>query len=126
MRHVAALLVLVAAAFAGTAAAADEARFRAGPGAASLPSGATGLYELGTVGLGQASAQGGLGQGPVEHVALGMASTKDIDDMSGRPESLGRGGMVAPAEGAEALDQRPACPENPVRGFAAIRRRHVR
>jgi len=57
VRHFAALLVLVAAAFAGTAATADEARFRAGPGAASLPSGATGLYELGTVGLGHGSAQ---------------------------------------------------------------------
>jgi hypothetical protein len=38
-------------------------------------------------------------------VALGVAS-KDVDEVTRRPESLGRAGMVAPVEGAEALDPR--------------------
>jgi hypothetical protein len=68
----------------------------------------------------QAAAQGGLGQGPVDDVALGVAAAEAADDRSRGEEELGGAGVVAAPEGGEAFDQRQAGGAGPAGGLRRV------
>jgi hypothetical protein len=58
--------------------------------------------------LDHAGADGGLGHGPVDDVALGVAAAEAVGDEPGVVQEVGGRGVVAVPEGGEAFDQGPA------------------